>query len=167
MDGAIKKQAWASAKFNGDFYCIETCSGYRNCRRDSQGKQHLLPPDANHVVLGAALLDALAHSRFITDEKEIRSFFNYEKGQAEYAQWIENLIQHFGYKSKRKLFKAMRLCNIECIDDRVEIRPQRHEKLEAWGREKDDGIENVVISKNAPPEEIGAALHEAFNRCVD
>lgn len=167
MDNAVKKAAWASAYFNGDFYFIETCSGYRGGMGDQQGKQHLLPSDVGNDELGLALQDALAHSRFITDEKELRRFYNYEKRGVEYAKWVEMLMKRYGYKSKRELFIAMMWCNITDQDRVIEIGPTRHEKLEAWGREKDDEIEDVVISKNAPPEEIGAALREAFNRCVD
>jgi hypothetical protein len=80
MNDIVKKKSWASAYFNGDFYCIDTNSGYRNCMRDPQGKQHLLPPSASDEELGLAITDALAHSRFITEEKEIRSFLNFERG---------------------------------------------------------------------------------------
>ncbi len=166
MDNTVKKAAWASAKFNGDFYCIETYSGFRGGSGDPLGMQHLLSPDAANEVLGVALLNALAHSRFITDEKELRSFNNYEKRVAEYAKWVGGLMQRYGYKNKQRLFKSMESCQITCQDEIIKITPYRHEKLEAWGREKDDGIEDVVINKNAPPEEIGAALRVAFERCV-
>ncbi len=166
MDNSVKKAAWASAKFNGDFYCIETYSGFRGGSGDPLGKQHLLPPDVINEVLGAALLDALNHSRFITDEKELRSFNNYEKRKTDDAKWVSDLILRFGYRNKQRLFKSMESCLIECREELLTITPFTHEKLEGWGREKDDGIEDVVINKNATPEEVGAALRLAFERCV-
>jgi len=47
----------------------------------------------------------------------------------------------------------------------MEISPMRHEKLESWGREKDDGIEDVFIPADSSPIVVGEALLLAFSRC--
>jgi hypothetical protein len=41
-----------------------------------------------------------------------------------------------------------------------------HKQLEAWGREKDDGIEEIFIAVASSPEEIGAVLRLGFSRCL-
>ena len=43
----VKQKRWASAFWNGDFYLIETWSGYRRSGLDPKGKQHTLEPGAS------------------------------------------------------------------------------------------------------------------------
>jgi len=76
-------------------------------------------------------------------------------------------MDRYGYRTKRALFKNMKSCGILAEGDVIIISPSRHEKLEAWGREKGDGIEDVVIEANRSPSEIGAALRLAFSRCTE
>ena len=163
MDEA-KKAKWTSTYYNGDFYLIETWSGYRRSSRDLIGKQHILKPQATTVELGTALLDALAHSRFLSLD-EIDDFFDYEKRRESYAIWIQSLMEQHNYKSKSALFKNMANCGVQVVDGVMEIMPMRHEKLEGWGREKDDGIENVFIPAYSSPTVVGDALLLAFSRC--
>lgn len=60
----------------------------------------------------------------------------------------------------------MKSCDIEEREGMITIGPNNHEKLEAWGREKGDGIEDVVIAASSSHAEIGAALRLAFSRCT-
>lgn len=73
----------------------------------------------------------------------------------------------YGYKTAKSLFKNMKNCSIEKVDGEIKISPSRHEKLEAWARTKDDGIEDVVIPVVSSPREIGQALRTAFSRCIE
>ena len=59
MMNEVARTAWATAKTNADFVCVETCSGYRLTTTDPQGKQHLLPVDVSDHELGIAVLDSL------------------------------------------------------------------------------------------------------------
>jgi CDI immunity protein len=161
----VKKRACARALANDEFFCIETSSGHARMGRDPQGKQHLLTPDTSDDALGSALLDALAHSRFLKVE-EIAAFFDYERCKQQYAEWVNTMMKRYGYKSRRALFKNMKNCGIECQDGQILISPTHYDKLEGWGREKDDGIVDVVIGADKSPQEIGAALRLAFGRCT-
>jgi hypothetical protein len=161
----VTKRNCAAAFYNGDFFCVHTMSGYRSLGRDPQGKEHFLSPASTDFSLGEAVTDALAHSRFLTLE-QVAEFFDYELGKKQHAEWVENLMKRFAYKNRRGLFKDMQQCTIESKGGRLLIFPMRHEKLECWGREKDDGIENVSISSASPPEDIGKALRLAFGRCL-
>jgi hypothetical protein len=116
--------------------------------------------------LGAAVLDCLAHSRFLHTPELQDELFHPDAAARSYAAWIERLMRFGGYKTKRALFKDMLSCQIEQEDDTITMRPSRHEKLEAWSGEGFTDADNVVIRTDAPPGEIGAALREAFRRCV-
>lgn len=164
MNEPVKKQ-WASALFNDDFYLIETYSGYGRSGRDLKGKQHFLPPTVGPEKLGEALLDALAHSRFLS-LAELGDFFDYEKNKQLYTAWTEALIKRYGYKSKRALFNTMAYCSITVIAGVLEISPMRHEKLESWEGAQDLGVENIAIPANSAPTDVGAALLLAFTRCI-
>jgi len=162
----VREMKWASALKNEKFVLIETFSGYRGSGRDDLGSQHTLPVTASAQELGAALLDALAHSRFLSLD-ELDEFFDYEKGQRDHAAWVQALMQRHGYKTRRALFKNMDCCSIDLpVQERqIKIVPMTHEKLEGWGRTKGDGIEDVYISADSLPEEVGKALLLAFSRC--
>jgi hypothetical protein len=72
-----------------------------------------------------------------------------------------------GYKTKTALFQNMKLCSITLSKGTIKIDPTIHEKLEAWGRNKGDGIEDVLVPANSSASEIGAALRLGFSRCVE
>ncbi|TCW00089.1 contact-dependent growth inhibition system immunity protein [Biostraticola tofi] len=62
------KTAFATAKMNNDFICLDTHSGYRNTKLDPKGVQHLLRPDIDDEELGKLIIDTLSHSRFVLPE---------------------------------------------------------------------------------------------------
>ena len=159
-----RRRKRASAVENGDFVCVETESGHGSTAWDPEAKQHLLPPDVSDDELGQAVLDALAHSRHMSVE-EACVFLEYRAVKVRYDTWVAALMERYGYKTRRALFKSMKNCSAECVEGRITIAPTRHEKLEGWGREKDDGIEDVVIPADSPPAAVGAALRLAFSRC--
>lgn len=59
----------------------------------------------------------------------------------------------------------MKNCGIHCVNGVITLSPTRHEKLEGWGRTKGDGIEDVILSADSSPAEIGAGLRLALSRC--
>lgn len=170
----ITRARWASVMYNGDFYCVETWSGYGGgAIQDPKGSQHLLAPDVSDEELGLALLDALAHSRFVlsapkegvTVHPEVEYDFElYDRAIKDelYLTWTEFLMKRYGYKTKRALFKNMQNCSIRQESDILIIIPTYHQKLEQWGGK----IEPVVLPYKSTAAEIGAALREGFRRCV-
>ncbi|MFK8258177.1 contact-dependent growth inhibition system immunity protein [Erwinia sp. AnSW2-5] len=154
MHDVIKRQ-WSVAKTNKDFICIDTWSGYRSSRRDPKGAQHLALHNVSDSELGAILLDALAHSRFVLPPRSGRDvwvhpevtydaeLYDFDLSLKNYNQWVSDLMLSQGYKTKRTLFKGMKSCSIECCEGVITIRPSFHEKAEAWsGRaiEKSDYV---------------------------
>lgn len=169
---------WAEAICNGDFVCVETWAGYRGAhRRDPKGRQNFVTPDASDEDLGVAVLDALAHSRFVLGvpradvwthpEVEFDSdLYDYKKSAESYQTWIKSLMERFGFKTKRALFKDMESCAIESIGGVIKIVPKRHVKLEAWEGLGPNNAGAIEIPANSSPTEIGAALRLAFSRCT-
>lgn len=169
----VTRGFWAAVVCNADFICVETWSGYRGgTDRDPKGKQHLLSPDASDLALGEAVQDALAHSRWVLPSR--REGVTYPEGvefdmsacdfKVNYPAWMSALMERYGYKSKRALFKDMKSVSIESKDGVLTLTPSHHAKLEAW-----EGIgegAKVVIPVASPPEEMGAALRLALSRCT-
>src|SRR6266481_6670875 len=121
----VIRGTWVNACFNGDFICVETNSGYRGGMHvDPKGAQHLLTPDASDESLGVAVLDALARSRWVLgaprdgstyapDVEFDSDLYDYKQTAERYASWIKALMERYGYKTKRALFKHMMYCYIE------------------------------------------------------
>lgn len=161
------KQEWfyAVAYENQDFINIGTFSGFRIKTGDPNGEELTLSKNVSNKELGQAALLALSKSRII-DQSEIATFFDRDNVSKRYDSWVGNLMEQFGYKTKRALFKNMMQCSLEIRDGFLTISPSYHEKLEAWGGGK--GLtesDNVVLSVNSSAEEIGAGLRLAFSRC--
>jgi hypothetical protein len=161
-----EKCAWAGADQNPDVICISTYSGYRACAYDPQGKETILRPDADDNALGVAVKEALAHSRFLSLD-EARKFLDYRRLEQRYDEWIKSLMERQGYKDKTALFGKMKHCGITLSKGIIEIAPTIHEELDSWGRNRSDGIEDVLISADESAERIGAALRLGFSRCVE
>lgn len=155
---------WVGCYSTNEFLLIETKSGLGMVSSDPLFPSHLLPPDADEQSIGETILQALSDSRTLT-VKECGTFFDREKGKEQYAAWIAMLMEKYGYKTKRALFKGMKNCGIHCVNGFITISPTRHEKLEGWGRTKGDGIEDVVLPVDSSPSEIGAGLRLALSRC--
>lgn len=165
MDFTTQEWFYAVAYQNQDFINIETHSGYRRKAADPDGVQILLPPDASNEDLGKATLAALSKSRII-DISEIGTFFDLDNTMKNYNNWVADLMNKYGYKTKRALFKNMMSCSIEIRNGVLTLSPTHHEKLEAWGRVKGlTDFEKVVLPINSTAEEIGAGLRLAFSRC--
>jgi len=155
---------WANAFVTREFLNIETYSGLGMTGMDPLFPSRLLSPDENDQRIGEAILQALSDSRTLTI-KESETFFDLEKGKEQYANWVAMLMEKYGYRSKKTLFKDMKKCGIHLVNDSITISPTRHEKLEAWGRKKGDGIEDVILPADSSPAEIGAGLRLALSRC--
>jgi hypothetical protein len=162
----VKPRKWASACANAKMLAVDTCSGYRGTVGDPAGPHYDFSPDVTDEALGAAVLDCLAHSRFL-DTSELRAeLFHPHAVATAYASWIERLMQFGGVKTKRALLKDMDCCWIEQDGDAITIQPTHHEKLEGWSGDGFTDADHVVISAQESPSAIGAALREAFRRCT-
>ena len=175
----VIRGTWASAIFNGDFICVETWSGYRGgSHADPKGSQIFLKPDASDEAIGLAVLAALVGSRWVlpaprdgfVDPPGLEydmDLYDYKLNIERYAAWTKSLMERFGYKTKRALFKNMENCAIDVTSGVMKIIPKRHVKLEAWEGLGPNNAGAVEISADSSPAEIGAALRLAFTRCAE
>jgi len=162
----VKPRKWASARANAKLLAVGTWSGYSRKVLDAAGHHYDFLPDVAEDALGAAVLDCLAHSRFL-DTPELRAALLHPEVLArDYAAWIERLMQFGGYKTKRALFKEMLSCWIEQDGDTITMQPSHHEKLDGWSGEGFTDADHVLVSAQASSSAIGAALREAFRRCT-
>ncbi|EPG9047918.1 DUF1436 domain-containing protein [Klebsiella aerogenes] len=157
---------WANAFITNEFLLIETQSGLGRVRTDPEFSPHLLSPDADDQRIGETILQALSDSRTLTELAERVVFFDLEKGKEQYVTWIAMLMERYGYKTKKSLFKDMKNCGIHCVNDVITISPTRHEKLEAWDGMGLKSSDNVILSVDSAPAEIGAGLRLALSRCI-
>ena len=148
---------------NNRLVSISAQSGLGMLGFDLQGAHFLLPPNAADEVLGNALLGALSNSRRISPQED-PSFSN-QGIMAANKIWQQSLMDQFEYKTRKQLYENMISCDVRLFDNFITMTPLRHEGLEGWGGMKDPTL-NVVISGEAPPSEIGAALRLTLDRCI-
>jgi hypothetical protein len=151
--------------FNGDFFSIETRSGWLRSRDDPEGAQHLLAPSASDLELGTAVLDALAKSRMVTHD-DAPEVFDIDLAQERYTAWVAMLIARYGYKGRRTLFNSMKFCDLESKDGVLRIRPWHHERSDRWSGKGITAEHHVALDAHSPPEAVGAGLRLAFRRCT-
>ncbi|EQC1922680.1 CDI system immunity protein CdiI-o11, partial [Escherichia coli] len=123
---------WANIFVTPDFLSVETYSGLGMTGRDPLFSPRLLQPDVDDKSLGEAILQALSDSRTLDVLEDRVAFFDLEKSKEQYAAWIATLMEKYGYRTKRALFKNMKKVGIHLVNDVITIRPSFHEKLEAW-----------------------------------
>lgn len=159
------KQEWfyAEAHENQDFINISTFSGCGIRTLDPDGANLCLSKDASNEELGQAALLALSKSRKIKESED--SYFDFNNISQRYNNWVANLMDKYGYKTKRALFKKMMQCSIEIRNGVLTISPSYHDQLEGWGEDGFTESDKVILPINSSPEEIGAGLRLAFSRC--
>ena len=173
----IVRMAFATAKMNNDFICLDTHSGYRSTKLDPKGAQHLRDLAVSDAELGRLVLDTLSHSRFVLPEPREGvwihpeatfdlDLYDREISLAYYNKWVDKLIETYSYKNKAALFKNMKNCSIDLTSERLRISPSRHEKLDAWSGDGLTDADDVILPTDSSPAEIGAALRLAFSRCI-
>ena len=153
---------WAGYKANERALIIQTWSGFGRYAPDHLYPPHILPLDTDNETLGTTVLQALANSRTLDNEAERIDFLKQENFKPRYEDWVANLCGNLGYKTRRALFKNMMSVDIWLHNGCLKISPSRHVKLEAW-----DAIDadDVILSLDNSPEEIGAGLKLALGRC--
>jgi len=162
---APPKKQFADAKSNNDLICIRTYSGYWSSAPDPLGKMHLFAPDVTDEVLGTAILDALACSRFL-QPKDNKNFFDPQTNKLRFEEWVKTIMEHYGYKTRRNIFADMNSCGIERAGNLITFQPRCHVKPEVWDRKKSDNFEDVIIAADSISAEVGLSLRLAFSRCT-
>ncbi|PHM72341.1 contact-dependent growth inhibition system immunity protein [Xenorhabdus sp. KJ12.1] len=153
----------ASISFNGDFYYVRTLSGYRLLVADHEADTLYLAKDASDKDLGFTVRQALSKSRLVDPEDD--DFFHRDRIEIRSKKWIAEVMEKWGYKTKRALFKKMNKCFVKRLEDEITITPEAHEKLDTWGAKGMSADCNITLPDNVTDEELGKAIKEAFTRC--
>ena len=153
---------WAGYKANERALIIQTWSGFGRYAPDHLYPPHILPLDTDNETLGTTVLQALVNSRTLDNEAERIDFLKQENFKPRYEDWVAKLCGNLGYKTRRALFKNMMSVDIWLHNGCLKISPSRHVKLEAWDVIDAD---DVILSLDNSPEEIGAGLKLALGRC--
>lgn len=163
----LKKEQdyWVGVYCTNDFLSIETNSGLGRVRRDPLFSPHLLPPDADDKSVGEVVLKSLSNSRTLHSLDERMAFFDKDKSKEQHAAWTKMLMERYGYKTRKSLFKDMKHTIIHCANNILTIYPTWHEKMEGWSGERINESDHVVLSSDSDPAEIGAGLRLALSRC--
>lgn len=161
----VEKKQWVSVDMNNDFINVKTLSGYTSCAIDTEGSNDFLSPYINNIELGDIIITALSKSRMI-DPKDFGAFFDREKLDKEYKEWIAYCQKTYKYKTKKEMFKNMKHCSLYCVEDQLTIISWHQEKPGAFGPTKNKDADNVVIPADNSPEDIGKAVRLALSRCT-
>lgn len=160
-----KIDARASVHFNGDFFEVSTMSQGMLDYAEPDSPPHYLAPDVNNETLGHTLRLALKASKRVSVEEfqKIWTSRIVHKLGDERDAWA---MKHYGYKTKRAMYKNMDRCSISVADGQIEIAPMHHKSLDGYSGISNDGPEILRIPETATDTELGAALREGFARCT-
>ncbi|BCM10217.1 contact-dependent growth inhibition system immunity protein [Ralstonia nicotianae] len=160
-----KPSARASVGYNGDFYVITTMSWGMLGYAEPSASPYYLDPQADDVLLGKTLREALAKSRRV-EVAEFQEIFHsgiIKKIEEERDKWM---METYGYKTRRAMLKKMDSCNVAVFDDKIEIQPLHQKSLDGYTARKDTGPFPSNVPATATDAELGAALREGFKRCT-
>lgn len=168
---SYKDWRYAYVAYNGLAYGMRTMTGWGPSTVDDRGASHFLPPDASNHDLGAALLDCLAQSRFMTDEElgpEPGKLFSKEELARNKESWKAAMLANMGMKSYPRFRKHQALLGVNVTDGILYLLPTINLNGREW-RQSSDAAErdriDIKLPYPSPPREVGAALREAFRRC--
>lgn len=160
-----KIDACASLYFNGDFFLFETTSRGMLRYAEPDAPAHYLPPDVDDATLGKTLRVALAASKTVSVSEFQKIFHSgiVQKLGKERNAWA---MQHYGYKTKRAMFRNMDNCSVSAFEGMIEISPSHHDSLDGYSADKRTGPFPLSVSATATDAELGAAIREGFKRCT-
>lgn len=166
-DGTRRENYSVTANAFTKFYLIESEVCYRAALPDPEGVRHVLPPDATAEQLGTAILDALAHSRFIPpSHPDFDALFKERKAAELVDAYDAELMRLAGVKSKIALYRGAKGVNVTHHADWGEIKIfacARRKGRYFWSNKTDVSGEETVRYGTAAPD-LGAAYLRALAR---
>lgn len=106
----------ASVYANSDFFCIESCAGYRSVV--DERIVAFLPREASDSDIGNAVLSALAAYR-VVPVPDHAEFFSATRVEMRLTEWEQDLSARAGYKSTRNLYRGLKLVAVQLSDSEV------------------------------------------------
>jgi CDI immunity protein len=143
------------------FISVETLSGVPGLMyQEDKPYRVYLDPDATNELVGRTLLTALNKSRFVNNSEP--EFFDPDRATRVWANWEEDVMQRYGLKSRRDVYKSLDWCRGETFDGKIEIEPHRRGSP-GWRSLPPE--KTVIIPATDDAEVVGAAVRLALSRC--
>jgi hypothetical protein len=143
------------------FLMVESNVVYSANVPDPQGVRYVLPVDAPDGEVGAAILDALDHSRFLTpDQPDFDATFGDYLDGTRHAEYDAGLMEIAGVKTRASLYRGARLVGVRIWNGRIEFTAWRERR----GRDfaYSGGGPAEVLPRNADAETVGATFRRAL-----
>jgi hypothetical protein len=143
------------------FISIESLSGVPGLMYEEDEPYRVyLDPGVMNELLGHTLLMALEKSRFVDNSEP--EFFDPDRATRAYENWEKDVMQRYGFKSKRDAYKSLDWCEAQRFDGKIEIEPHRRSSP-GWRSLPPE--KTIVIPETDDAEAVGAAVRLALSRC--
>lgn len=143
------------------FISIEALSGIPGLMyQEDEPYRVYLNPDAADEVIGRTLLTALDKSRYVDNSEP--AFFAPDRAVQVWEDWEKDIMQRYGFKSKREIYRNLDWCAGQMFDGKIKIQPHRRSPP-AWRSLPAE--KTVFIPMTDDAETVGAALRLALSRC--
>ena len=109
---------------------VEAVSGRGITSPDPEAFHAFLPVEADDALIGSAVLQALAASRFLSIEEAAK--FKGAEGDARWNDWVSKMLHAAGLRSENTLIKSMALCHVSMKDGMVSLSPMARRRGAAW-----------------------------------
>lgn len=158
----------ASVEGHRAFLLLRSTSHYVSYPGDDQVNLELAP-DVDDARLGEAVVTVLRASTRMTLNSLTGAVQRLERedGVSRYKTLVAGLCGRYGFKTKKALFKSMRMIHVDRQRSTGEIAFRPTDRFAVDGFQGLDGSQSVDVPAAASPEEIGAALRTVLARCVD
>ena len=133
---------------------------YRAAVGDPKGYTAFLDAEPAREVLGRAVHEALAASRFITPDHPEWDTVMRPPTEDEIRAQEDDLKRRAGIKTRKALYNGAGLVSVTMRDGAIELRPLRHLGRGAW--EGIRGQEPVRLPESVPDAELGQAVAAAI-----
>lgn len=154
----------ATVFYNGSFFWLNTQAVGMIAVGDAEIEPQFLATDVDDETLGAAVQRSVLRSRQIEMTEFQKSFNSGAYNELDEVR-EKQVMQKYGYKTKRALYKNMDRCSVDLSDGKIKIQPMHHKSLDGYSATT-SGPEPFVVDAAICDAELGAALREAFKRCT-
>lgn len=161
-----KIESAAEASFNGNFIQLVTFSIGMLDYAEPDAPPHYLPPDVDDAALGHTLRLALKASKRVSVDEFQKMFHSgvIQQRSKDREAWA---MKHYGYKTKRAMYKNMDICSIEIANGQIMIQPTHMKAADgSYTVKTDTGPFPLYVAETVSDAELGAALREGFKHCT-
>jgi len=149
----------ASVYAKDQFFCVETCAGYRSV--GGERISAFLAGDAPDADVGKAVLDALGSYRVLS-ESEIPTFRDLARVEAKQEEWERQLMALAGYKSRQEIYRGLKHVPVRLCGSELSV--------SATAKDRRNGFEGsgftLAVAVHLGPAAIGSAVKKAVSECA-